>query len=60
MRGTSPVAPPPLEPQPVGAGAPHLAPPPMLEPTSQRPRGMDNLPDGFVWWADDNPDAGNM
>jgi hypothetical protein len=56
LRGTSPVAPPPLEPQPVGAGAPHLAPPPMLEPTSQRPRGMDNLPDGFVWWGDESPD----
>jgi hypothetical protein len=53
-------APPPvttLEPQPVGAGAPHLAPPPMLEPTSQRPRGMDNLPEGFVWWNDENRDA---
>jgi hypothetical protein len=53
-------APPPvttLEPQPVGAGAPHLAPPPMLEPTSQRPRGMDNLPEGFVWWNDESRDA---
>jgi hypothetical protein len=41
----------------VGAGAPHLAPPPMLEPASQRPRGTDNLPDGFVWWGDDSPDT---
>lgn len=38
--------------EPIGTGAPQLSPPPILETTSQRPRGMDNLPDGFVWWDD--------
>jgi len=34
------------------ASAPRTSAPPIVD-AAPRPRGMDNLPEGFVWWSDD-------